>query len=142
MSVLRATILCVAIGFGAVGAASGSDYIAPRASVAGHHHLGKMSGLTRELKIIWRKEERAHLKALPKEQRRGWIKAQWRSMSASQRQAKVAELQAKWNALPADVRQALLERKARRHEQHRFQKAQRLSGQAVQQQQPTQMQRQ
>jgi hypothetical protein len=79
--------------------------------------------LPKELKIVWRQEERPAMKALPKEQRRGWLRARWESMSDQQRQTKIAELEAKWNAIPANVRQSLLEKKRQKHEAKRMQKA-------------------
>ena len=78
--------------------------------------------LPRELKMVWRQEERPKLKALPKEQRHGWLKAQWRSMSDKQREVKIAELQTKWDALPANVRQSLMERKQQRHQARQLRK--------------------
>jgi mRNA-degrading endonuclease RelE of RelBE toxin-antitoxin system len=105
-------------------ALAASPTVNPAASSAtARHHSGQLknSGLTRELKIMWHKEARAELKAMPKEQRKGWLRRKWGTMSEPQRQAKVAELQAKWNALPANVRQALLERKMQKREAHRMQ---------------------
>ena len=78
--------------------------------------------LPRELKIIWKKEEHARLKAMPKDQRKGWLKTQWASMSDQQRHVKLAELQKKWDSLPQSVRQRLLERKQEKHEAHRMQR--------------------
>lgn len=88
----------------------------PAAGVSGHQTGVRGHRLSPELKMMWRKEVRSQLKALPREQRRGWFRTQWASMTDAQREAKVAELQAKWDALPSDVRQTLLERKRQRHE--------------------------
>ncbi len=95
-------------------------------SVPSAHAVQRPAGklrLPRELKIVWHKEEHAHLKAMPKEQRRGWLKRRWAAMSMSDKEHKIAELQAKWNRLPADVRQAMLQRKEQRREARRMQKA-------------------
>jgi acyl-CoA thioesterase len=82
------------------------------------HHNGLR--LPKELKMMWRQEERPHLKALPKDQRRGWIRARWGAMTEEQKQQKIAELQLKWNALPANVRQNLLEKKRQKHDAKRM----------------------
>lgn len=73
-----------------------------------------------ELKIIWRREEHARLKSLPKEQRHGWLRSQWAAMTPQQRNKKLAELQAHWNALPANVRQTVLERQTERRQERRM----------------------
>jgi hypothetical protein len=78
------------------------------------HHNGLR--LAKELKMMWRQEERTHMKALPKDQRRGWLKAKWLAMTDRQKQAKTAELQAKWNRLPASVRENLLDKKRQKRE--------------------------
>jgi hypothetical protein len=78
---------------------------------AAREHRQAGSHLPKELKMMWRNEEHARLKAMPKAQRRGWLKSQWASMSDQQKQIKLAELQKKWDSLPENVRQRLLERK-------------------------------
>ncbi|HEX3879673.1 MAG TPA: hypothetical protein VHW24_21970 [Bryobacteraceae bacterium] len=83
-------------------------------SGAYRHHHGLR--LAKELKMMWRQEERAHMKALPKDQRRGWLKAKWLAMTDQQKQAKTVELQAKWNRLPASVRENLLDKKRQKRE--------------------------
>jgi hypothetical protein len=86
--------------------------------------------LPRELKMVWRQEEHAHLKAMPKAERHGWLKRRWAAMSISDREHKIAELQAKWNRLPSSVRQAMLQRKEQHREARRMQKAEmRATGQ-------------
>lgn len=87
-----------------------------------HRQTGKFR-LPRELKVVWRQEERARLRAMPKDQRHGWLKRQWAAMSIGEKEHKVAELRAKWNRLPADVRQAMLQKKEQRREARRMQKA-------------------
>ena len=95
------------------------------ASVTYHHQKHAGLRLPHELKIMWRQEERANKKALPKEQRHGFLKAKWASMTESQKHAKIAELQSRWNALPENVRSKLLEKKKLRHEARRAQKSER-----------------
>jgi hypothetical protein len=114
-----------------------TDYSAPQpgrpsveSGVYQRHHNGMR--LPKELKMMWRQEERAHIKALPKDQRHGWLRAKWVAMTGEQRQIKMAELQAKWNALPANVRESLLEKKRQKHEA----KLMRRSGQDNQSIQP------
>lgn len=104
-----------------------AEYRQPAPTVASDYHRHHQKGLRlpHELKLVWRQDERAHKKALPKEQRHGWLKAKWAAMSDSQKQVKIAELQAKWNALPASVREKLLERKRQKKEAHRAKKAER-----------------
>ena len=87
----------------------------------GHHGLR----LPKELKMIWKREEHAQMKALPKAQRHGWLKQKWAGMTDQQRQVKIADLQAKWNALPATARQNLLERMRQKQEAHRMKKMER-----------------
>jgi hypothetical protein len=79
------------------------------------HHAGLR--LPRPLKVMWRREERAHVRTLPAGQRRGWMRKRWAEMSDQQKRAKIVELQAKWNALPENVRQMLVERKRERRTQ-------------------------
>ena len=43
-----------------------------------HRHINH---LNYQLKMMWRREERAHLHAMPRVQRRGWIRAEWSRMS-------------------------------------------------------------
>jgi hypothetical protein len=95
------------------------------------HHKGLH--LAKELKMMWRQQERAHMKALPKEQRHGWLKAKWLAMTDQQKHAKIAELEAKWNALPASVRQNLLERKRQRREARLMERSGPGAGSAPQQ---------
>jgi hypothetical protein len=123
-------------------AATGSlatDYSPPQSGhpsvesgVYQHHHNGIR--LPKELKMMWRQEERPHLKSLPKEQRRGWLKTKWVAMTEQQKEAKISELQAKWNALPANVRDNLLEKKRQKREAKMMQR----SGQNNQPMQPRQ----
>ena len=104
-----------------------AEHRQPAPATASEHYRYHQRGLRlpHELKLMWRQEERAYKKSLPKEQRHGWLKAKWAAMSDSQKHAKIAELQVKWNALPAKVREKLLERKRQWHEARRAQKAER-----------------
>jgi hypothetical protein len=117
----------VAIALVTTGALA-TDYAAPhpgRPTVTGdvyqRHHNGLR--LAKELKMIWRQEERPRIKALPKDQRRGWLKAKWLAMTDQQKQAKTAELQAKWNRLPASVRENLMDKKRQKREAKLMQRA-------------------
>jgi hypothetical protein len=108
----------VAIALATTGALA-ADYAAPQprhadSGVYQRHHNGLR--LPKELKMMWRQEERPHMKALPKDQRRGWLKAKWLAMTDQQKQAKTAELQAKWNRLPASVRENLMDKKRQKRE--------------------------
>ena len=94
-------------------AASRPGHPTVESGVYRHHHGLR---LAKELKMMWRQEERTHMKALPKDQRRGWLKAKWLAMTDRQKQAKTAELQAKWNRLPASVRENLLDKKRQKRE--------------------------
>jgi hypothetical protein len=111
-TVLASGAMVALLGTAAVAASSSP----PPPQARSHSHEFKNSGLTRELKIMWHKEMRPELKAMPKEERKGWLRRKWDAMTAPQRRAKIAELQAKWNALPANVRQTLVERKMQKKE--------------------------
>lgn len=109
---------------GANSSAAQSSYPSIESSVYQRHHNALR--LPKELKMMWRQEERPHLKAMPKDQRRGWLRAKWLGMTNQQKQVKLAELQSKWNALPVAVRKNLLERKRQKREAKLMQR----SGQA------------
>jgi hypothetical protein len=134
------TLCCSGIVFAvAVTGALSSDYSAAQpgrssieSGVYRHHRNGLR--LPKELKMMWRQEERPHLKAMPKNQRRGWLRAKWLGMTDQQKQVKLAELQSKWNALPASVRDNLLERKRQKREAKLMQR----SGRGSQSTQPSQ----
>lgn len=110
----------------AVPAVAGDYGAAPASQITteGHRHRhGTRIALAPELKMLWRREEKPKIKALPKEERHGWLRAQWAAMSDGQRRAKAAELEGKWKALPSTVREAMLERiqdrrEARRNRHH------------------------
>ena len=126
----RVVAACVLLASSAVTSLA-SPYSAQPAAVdarAAHHRHGpgQRIGLAPELKLLWRREEKPRLKALPKQERHGWLRAHWAAMSDKERTAKTAELEAKWKSLPATVQTAMLEkirdrREARhmRHEEHR-----------------------
>ena len=97
-------------------AALPAEYQANPPSNAVHQRYHHGIRLPKELKVMWRQEERPKLKALPKEQRRGWIHARWQAMSDKERQATIARLQAKWDALPEKVRDAVLQRMRQKRE--------------------------
>lgn len=117
-------LLCLSGALAAFAATSAlpADYgTHPPSSAAGQYLPRRHADrLPFQLKLMWRREEHAKLKAMPREQRRGWLRAAWSHMSEKQKQAKYAELQAKWNALPANVRQALLEKKRQKREARRM----------------------
>jgi hypothetical protein len=112
------TILAVLLATSAIANAYGTT--SPSYSTATREHRQAGSHLPKELKMMWRNEEHARLKAMPKAQRKGWLKAKWASMSDQQRQIKIAELQKKWDSLPESVRQRLLERKREKREARRM----------------------
>jgi hypothetical protein len=125
--------LCIsALVLGLAGtSALSSEYQAnpPSTSKAMYSRHQHGTRLPRELKMVWRQEQRSKLKALPKEQRHGWLKAQWRAMTDKQREVKIAELETKWNALPANVRQSLMERKQQRHQARQLRKGDKQANQ-------------
>lgn len=96
----------------------------PSYPTAARDHRQTGPYLPKELKLMWRNEEHARLKAMPKAERKGWLKAQWVSMSDQQRQIKMAELRKKWDSLPDSVRQRLLERKREKREARRMHREQ------------------
>jgi len=112
------TVFAVLLASSAVADTYGADASSYPTATRGHRQAG--SHLPKELKIMWRNEEHARLKAMPKAQRRGWLKAQWASMSDQQRRIKMAELQKKWDSQPESVRQRLVEQKRERREARRM----------------------
>jgi hypothetical protein len=92
----------------------------PPAAAAQYQPLAHANHLPFQLKMMWRREERAHLHAMPRVQRRGWIRAEWSRMSDQQKQAKLAELKSKWDALPANVREMLLRKQQEKREARRM----------------------
>jgi hypothetical protein len=116
------TVFAVLLASSAIANTYGTAASSYPAGTREHRQAG--SRLPKELKMIWKNEEHARLKAMPKAQRRGWLKAQWASMSDQQRKIKMAELQKKWDSLPENVRQRLLERKHERREAHKMNREQ------------------
>jgi hypothetical protein len=108
------TVFAVLLASSAIAGTYGTAASSYPTATRGHRQAS--SHLPKELKMMWRHEEHARLKAMPKAQRKGWLKAQWASMSDQQRQVKMAELQKKWDSQPESVRQRLLERKQERRE--------------------------
>src|SRR4051794_40381673 len=112
MSIRTLCLSGLVAAFAATSALS-ADYGDSRPSTAAGHYVPRRHAdrLPFQLKIMWRREEHAKMRAMPREERHGWIRAAWSRMSEEQKQVKYAELQAKWDALPANVRQTLLEKK-------------------------------
>src|SRR5436305_4121349 len=52
----------------------------PRSTTQMLDRHGKLR-LPRELKMVWRQEEHARLKAMPNTERHGWLKRRWAAMS-------------------------------------------------------------
>lgn len=101
-----------------VSPAVAATYGMPTRSSAASMHQSRHNTLRlpKELKIVWRQEEHARLKAMPKEQRHGWLKRRWEAMNDHEKRVKMAELEAKWRALPADAREKILQKKQQRRE--------------------------
>jgi hypothetical protein len=92
-----------------------------------HGERGRIQ-LSPQLKLLWRKEMKAQLKSMPKEQRHGWLRSQWAALSEQQKHVKTAQLEAKWKALPPSIQQAFL-KKIREHREARRMRRQGRSGQ-------------
>jgi len=121
---LRILAACILLTSTAVPSFSGPYTGQPSAvdSGASYHRHGRSEriGLPPELKLLWRQEEKPHLKAMPKQERHGWLRAHWAAMSDKERKTKTSELEANWKSLPPTVKTAMLEKIRTRHEARRM----------------------